>query len=60
MLAAICRIKVGEKQYMDAFNDELEAFKGRVKDRAKARIEAAMAELEAVSIIFINMHYYNL
>lgn len=41
------RIKVGEKQYMDAFNDELEAFKGRVKDRAKARIEAAMAELEA-------------
>lgn len=34
---------------MDAFNDELNAFKQRVKARAQARIDEAMAEYEAVS-----------
>ncbi|KAJ8315268.1 hypothetical protein KUTeg_007418 [Tegillarca granosa] len=40
------RIKVGEKQYMDAFNDELESFKGRIRARAKEKIEEAMKEYE--------------
>ncbi|KAL3881091.1 hypothetical protein ACJMK2_027555 [Sinanodonta woodiana] len=44
--AFFSRIKVGEKQYMDAFNDELDAFKDRVKKRAQARIEEAMREHE--------------
>ncbi len=34
---------------MDAFNEELNAFKQRVKARARVRIEEAMAEYEAVS-----------
>ena len=42
------RIKLAEKQYMDAFNDELEAFKERVRDRAKVRIEEAMKKIEEV------------
>lgn len=33
---------------MDAFNDELESFKKRVKERAEARIEKAMKEAEEV------------
>ncbi|XP_071113432.1 hsp90 co-chaperone Cdc37-like [Haliotis cracherodii] len=44
--AFFSRIKLGEKQYMDAFNDELSAFKGRVATRAKARVEEAMKEYE--------------
>ncbi|XP_013381693.1 hsp90 co-chaperone Cdc37 [Lingula anatina] len=47
------RIKLAEKQsveaerqYMAAFNDELESFKERVRERAQARIEAAMKEVE--------------
>ncbi|XP_007905274.1 hsp90 co-chaperone Cdc37 [Callorhinchus milii] len=40
------KIKTADKQYMDAFNDELEAFKDRVKGRAQARIEKAMKEYE--------------
>ena len=43
-----CRIKIGEKQYMDAFNEELTAFKDRIEARAHARIEAAMKEVEEV------------
>lgn len=31
---------------MEGFNDELESFKVRVQDRAKARIERAMKEYE--------------
>ena len=45
----IFRIKVGEKQYMDAFDDELSSFKDRIRDRAQARIDAAMKEYEEVS-----------
>ncbi|XP_053320830.1 hsp90 co-chaperone Cdc37 [Spea bombifrons] len=40
------KIKTADQQYMDAFNDELEAFKGRVKERAKVRIEKALKEYE--------------
>ncbi len=31
---------------MDAFSDELESFKGRVRARAQARIDAAVKEVE--------------
>ncbi|KAK2159781.1 hypothetical protein LSH36_146g01060 [Paralvinella palmiformis] len=40
------KIKLAEKQYMDAFNDELEAFKERVRSRAKVRIEEAIKKIE--------------
>ncbi|XP_069623190.1 hsp90 co-chaperone Cdc37 [Ranitomeya imitator] len=40
------KIKTADQQYMDAFNDELEAFKGRVRERAKIRIEKALKEYE--------------
>ncbi|XP_056426546.1 hsp90 co-chaperone Cdc37 [Hyla sarda] len=40
------KIKTADQQYMDAFNDELEAFKGRVRERAKVRIEKALKEYE--------------
>ena len=40
---------MGEKQYMDAFNDELSSFKDRIRARAQARIDAAMKEYEEVS-----------
>ena len=42
------RIKTAERQYVDAFEDEISAFKGRVKARAQEKIEAAMAEEEEV------------
>ena len=44
----IYRIALAEKQYLDAFNDELHHFKVRVKDRARVRLEAAMKEVEEV------------
>ncbi|MEE6522775.1 hypothetical protein FKM82_021393 [Ascaphus truei] len=40
------KIKTADQQYMDAFNDELESFKERVRGRAKVRIEKAMKEYE--------------
>ncbi|XP_032868187.1 hsp90 co-chaperone Cdc37 [Amblyraja radiata] len=40
------KIKTADKQYVEAFNDELEAFKERVRGRAQARIEKAMKEYE--------------
>ena len=39
-------IQTADQQYQDAFNDELESFKGRVRGRAKIRIEKAMKEYE--------------
>lgn len=42
----IDRIKQAEKQYLDAFNDELESFKVRVKERAEIRLENARKEVE--------------
>ncbi|KAG8574008.1 hypothetical protein GDO81_009001 [Engystomops pustulosus] len=40
------KIKTADQQYMDAFNDELDAFKNRVRERAKVRIEKALKEYE--------------
>lgn len=40
------KIKTADPQYQDAFNDELESFKERVRGRAKIRIEKAMKEYE--------------
>ena len=42
------RIKQAEKQYMDAFNDELESFKYRIRKRAQAKMEEAMRQVEEV------------
>ncbi|ESP04472.1 hypothetical protein LOTGIDRAFT_223843 [Lottia gigantea] len=44
--AFFARIEVGEKQYQDAFNDELNGFKSRIKARAKTKIDEAMKEYE--------------
>ncbi|EDV19727.1 uncharacterized protein TRIADDRAFT_32935 [Trichoplax adhaerens] len=38
------RIQKADKQYLDAFFDELRSFKDRVKDRAQARIKKAEEE----------------
>uniref|UniRef100_A0A8C3FCF5 Hsp90 co-chaperone Cdc37 n=3 Tax=Emydidae TaxID=8476 RepID=A0A8C3FCF5_CHRPI len=40
------KIKTADQQYMEGFTDELEAFKERVRGRAKVRIEKAMKEYE--------------
>ncbi|CAG2217730.1 CDC37 [Mytilus edulis] len=40
------RIQMGEKQYMEAFNSELDAFKERVKIRAKEKLDKAIQEYE--------------
>ncbi|KAF6305938.1 cell division cycle 37, HSP90 cochaperone [Rhinolophus ferrumequinum] len=40
------KIKTADRQYMEGFNDELEAFKERVRGRAKLRIEKALKEYE--------------
>nr|XP_057905318.1 hsp90 co-chaperone Cdc37-like [Doryrhamphus excisus] len=40
------KIKTSDQQYQDAFNDEMESFKDRVRVRAKIRIEKAMREYE--------------
>lgn len=39
---------MADTEYRDAFNSELEAFKGRVKERARIRIEKAIEEAEEV------------
>ena len=39
---------MAEKTYKDAFNDELESFKARVRARAQARIEEATKQVEEV------------
>ncbi len=49
------RMKQAEKQYMDAFNDELNSFKERIRGRAKARVDAYMEEVEEVGILFIHL-----
>jgi len=45
------RIKQAEKQYMDAFNDELESFKDRIRKRAQVKIEEAMQQVEEVGTV---------
>lgn len=46
MLTVCVPSKTADQQYQEAFNDELEAFKERVRGRAKIRIEKAMKEYE--------------
>ena len=41
-------MKTAEKQYIEAFEDELKSFILRVQQRAQVRIEAAMKEAEEV------------
>jgi hypothetical protein len=48
LLIRIVRAKTEFVEYMEAFNDELESFKTRVKGRAEARIEKALKEAEEV------------
>ncbi|XP_015270449.1 PREDICTED: hsp90 co-chaperone Cdc37 [Gekko japonicus] len=40
------KIKTADQQYMEGFTEELEAFRERVRGRAKARIERAIKEYE--------------
>lgn len=40
------RIQTADQQYVDAFNDEIESFKNRIRERAKVRIEAAIKQVE--------------
>ena len=39
------RIKTAERQYVEAFEDEIRAFKSRVKARAKEKVEAARRQM---------------
>lgn len=41
---------MADKQYKDAFDDELKSFKERVRERGKKRLEEAMKEVEEVSM----------
>lgn len=40
------RIQTADQHYVDAFNDEIEAFKNRIRERARIRIEAAIKQVE--------------
>lgn len=40
------RIQQADQVYQDAFNDEVNSFRERIKDRAKKRIEEAAKEIE--------------
>lgn len=40
------RIQTADQQYIKAFEDEIEDFKRRIRERAKVRIEAAMKQVE--------------
>ena len=42
---------MAQKEYLDAFNDELEAFKGRIRARAKQKIDEAIKAHEEVGFI---------
>ena len=44
------KAKTDFKEYMEAFDDELNSFLVRVKERAEARIERAMKEAEEVRL----------
>ena len=41
-----CRIQVADPEYKKAFNDELEAFKQRIRTRAKQKVQEQMEEME--------------
>lgn len=40
------RIQQADEQYSDAFNQEIESFKNRIRERAQVRIQAAMQQVE--------------
>lgn len=40
------KIQKADKEYIDAFNNELESFRERIKGRAKVKIEEAVKEVE--------------
>lgn len=40
------KIQKADKEYIDAFNNELESFKKRIQDRAQVKIEEARKEVE--------------
>ncbi|VDQ08718.1 unnamed protein product [Trichobilharzia regenti] len=42
-----------EPEYQKAFNDELSAFRERIRARAKVRLEEAMMQLEEVRVILL-------
>lgn len=44
--AFFSRIKLADKKYTDGFNEELEAFKERVRYRAQVKIEEAIKQVE--------------
>ena len=45
---------------MDAFNDELNGFKDRIRARAQARIDAAMKEYEEVRVpSVLSFHWFH-
>ena len=46
------RMRKDDEGYKKGFQDELDSFIGRVKERAQARIDKAMKEYEEVSRIF--------
>ena len=46
----MAKAKTDFTDYIQAFEDELASFIKRVEDRAKARIEKAMAEAEEVQL----------
>ena len=47
-VCVVCRMKTAEKQYIEAFEDELSSFLLRVRQRAQVRVENAMKEAEEV------------
>ena len=51
-LSIFFRMKLGEAQYMEAFNDELSSFKSRIEARAKVRIQEAIEAYEEVKFVF--------
>lgn len=44
--AFFTRIQKADKEYMDAFEDEVKSFQERIQTRAKKRLEEAMKEVE--------------
>ena len=50
-------MRKNDQQYIDGFKDELNAFIGRVKERAQARIDKAMKEYEEVSHFDIKIRF---
>lgn len=43
---------MAQKEYLDAFNDELSGFKQRIRTRAKQKIDEAIKEHEEVRLKF--------